>query len=179
MAHPHGCRVSGQEREEMSRGKHEVSAGKHFQWIFAAAAIVLIALLLILLLKACGVTAAQGQNDSANAEIPAAEKSEDSIAIPGYEGLSLIADRKRQEICLPNPEQNSCYFSISLLLEDGTLLWQSELIPPGELSDPIVLTEKLAAGTYPNAVLHYSCFKMDEALSPLNGAEIKVTLRVK
>lgn len=108
-----------------------------------------------------------------------AEKNDDSIAIPGYEGLTLKAGSKKQDLCLPNPEQNTCYFQITLFLEDGTLLWQSELIEPGETSKPIVLEKELEEGTYPKAVLHYSCFEMNEELTSLNGAEIKVTLRVK
>ena len=107
------------------------------------------------------------------------EQKLDSIAIPGYELLELQAGKKKQTVCLPNPEQNMCFFQISLFLEDGTLLWESELIKPGKNSKPIVLTEALAEGTYPNAILRYSCYRIDQELTPLNGAEIKVTLRVK
>ena len=103
----------------------------------------------------------------------------ESIAIPGYEGLELIADTKKQTLSLPNPEQNACYFQISLCLEDGTMLWQSELIEPGDVSKPIALKQKLAKGTYPNAILRYECFTMDGSMTPLNGAEMKLTLRVK
>ncbi len=107
------------------------------------------------------------------------ENKSESIAIPGYEMLELKVNSKTQALCLPNPEQNMCYFQISLYLEDGTLLWQSELIEPGKASKPIVLTKTLDKGTYPNAVLRYSCYRMDEDLTPLNGAETKVTLWVK
>lgn len=102
-----------------------------------------------------------------------------SVAIPGYELLELRANRKKQILCLPNPEHNMCYFQISLYLEDGTLLWQSELIEPGKTSKPIVLTKTLEKGTYSNAVLRYTCSQMDENRTPLNGAETKVTLWVK
>ena len=80
---------------------------------------------------------------------------------------------------MPNPPQNCCYFQIALYLEDGTLLWQSELIEPGTTSKPIVLTKALDKGMYPNAILRYSCYRMDEDLTPLNGAETKLTLWVK
>lgn len=113
------------------------------------------------------------------ATTPTVEKNPDSIAIPGYEMLELKAGSKEQSLCFPNPEQNVCYFQISLFLEDGTLLWQSELIEPGKTSKPIVLTESLSKGTYPKAVLRYACYRMDEDLTPLNGAETKVTLWVR
>ena len=101
-----------------------------------------------------------------------------SIAIPGYEGLELTADTKKQTLCLPNPAQNACYFQISIYLEDGTLLWKSELIEPGKTSKPVKLSEPLVEGTYRNAILHYDCFTMDGSMTPLNGAEMKFTLRV-
>lgn len=105
-------------------------------------------------------------------------KNPDSIAIPGYEVLELQANTRQQTLSLPNPPQNVCYFQISLYLEDGTLLWQSELIEPGATSDTITLTRVLEKGSYTNAILKYSCFKMD-GVTPLNGAETKLTLWVK
>lgn len=106
-------------------------------------------------------------------------KNENSISIPGYEGITLKADSLRQTVALKNPEQNTCYFVITLYLEDGTILWKSDYIKPGETSSPIVLKEPLEKGNYPNAVLQYSCFKMDSEKTQLNGAETKLTLRVK
>ena len=103
---------------------------------------------------------------------------QDSIAIPGYEGLTLKADTLQQTISLNNPEQNTCLFIIELYLEDETMLWQSDYIEPGSVSSPIVLIEALPKGTY-HAVLRYSCFKMDGEKTPLNGAETKLMLRVK
>ena len=110
---------------------------------------------------------------------PSIVKNPNSIAIPGYEILELKASSKEQSLCLPNPEQNMCYFEITLYLEDGTLLWKSELIEPGEISKPITLMQELKKGTYPNALLRYACYRMDESHTPLNGAETKVTLWVK
>lgn len=107
------------------------------------------------------------------------EQNEHSIAIPGYEGITLKANVLEQDIAFNNPTQNTCYFVITLYLEDGTLLWESDYIEPGSNSAPVALTQELESGTYPNAVLKYSCFKMDQEKTPLNGAETKLTLRVK
>ena len=106
------------------------------------------------------------------------QKNLDSIAIPGYEVLELSADKKAQTLRLSNPPQNVCYFRISLYLEDNILLWSSELIEPGATSEPIQLIKTLEKGTYTNAILKYDCFKMD-GITPLNGAETKLTLWVK
>ena len=107
------------------------------------------------------------------------EKLTDSIDLPGYDWIPLISGKPEQEQTFPNPPQNFCWIRVSLRLEDGTVLWTSELIAPGETSAPVVLSEPLEKGEYKNAVLKYECFRMDEALSPLNGGEIHLTLKVK
>jgi len=138
--------------------------------------LLVIIALLIIRLYSNNPTVFQGSESAQTT--PTIEKNPDSIAIPGYEILELQADSTTQALSLQNPAQNVCYFQISLYLEDGTMLWQSELIAPGDVSEPIVLTKPLEPGTYRNAILKYSCFKMD-GVTPLNGAETKLTLWVK
>lgn len=106
------------------------------------------------------------------------EKNTDTIDIPGYGSITLKADSAEQSVNLYNPEQNTCYFRITLLLSDGTKLWQSGLIEPGKGIYDITLEQTLAAGTYEDAVLKYECFAMNDAQTPLNGSEIKLTLNV-
>lgn len=119
------------------------------------------------------------ETQSPEATAEPVEKLTDGIDLPGYGALSFKADTLEQEVRIPNPPQNFCYIRASLILEDGTVLWTSELIAPGEKSDPIVFSTPLAAGEYKNAVLKYECFRMDEALTPLNGATTNLTLKVK
>lgn len=108
-----------------------------------------------------------------------AEDGPAQIAIPGYEALTLQAGARKQSLRLPNPEENDCYFQISLYLADDTLLWQSDLIKPGKTSAPITLSRPLDPGAYPGATLRYSCFRLDREKMPLNGAETKLTLWVQ
>ena len=159
----------------MRKGRFEKAAQKHFSITKLILIIFLLCLLVILLFICCKNTSQQESQLTQSAVV----KNPDSIAIPGYEMLELKANNREQTVCLPNPPQNDCYFQISLYLENGTLLWQSELVKPGETSKPMVLSEVLEKGTYSNAVLRYSCYRMDETLSPLNGAETKVTLWMK
>ena len=166
-------------KHKMSKGKFEKHSPKQFPWILAVVAVVLFALLLILVLKGCNDTPVSNYGEASDSTTATVEKNPDSIAIPGYEMLELKAGSKEQYLCMPNPPQNCCYFQICLYLEDGTLLWKSELIDPGTNSKPMVLSKTLEKGTYPNAILRYSCYRMDEDLSPLNGAETKLTLWVK
>lgn len=103
------------------------------------------------------------------------EKMSDSIAIPGYEGLTLKANSFEQDVALGNPSQNCCYFVITLYLKDGTKLWQSDYIAPGKNSEPIKLNHTLDVGVYSDAVLKYSCYSLENK-SLLNGTETKLSL---
>ena len=78
---------------------------------------------------------------------------------------------------LYNPENNACYFRISLLL-DGGALWRSDLLAPGQTAPQQMLSRALAAGEY-SAVLKYECFADEAETVPLNGSEIALTLRVQ
>ena len=107
------------------------------------------------------------------------EKLTDGIELPGYRQLTFQAGVTEQSVALQNPPQNICYIQPSLWLADGTLLWRGQLIAPGDVGDAILLSRPLAAGEYPDAVLRYDCFAMDEEKSPLNGATTNLILNVQ
>ena len=129
-------------------------------------------LALALLLTACG---ADGDRVERFAE--ANPGSGENIAIPGYEILYFKAGSKAQSVRLTNPPENACTFVLSLTLDDGTTLWTGEALSPGEAFTRITLTKALDAGSYA-ATLHYDCYTIEDN-TPLNGAEIQLTLEVK
>lgn len=142
------------------------------------AVLVILLLALIALLVTLYALSNKTDEPALSATTTQSEKS-NSIAIPGYEALHLEADVQKQKIALSNPSQNSCYFQITLSLEDGTILWESQMIAPGETSQEIVLTQSLKKGTYTGAKLIYRCFQMNADFTPINGAETILTLMVK
>lgn len=136
----------------------------------------LLPVLLAVLLIAGGILFLRTTQNSSVPE-ETVEKLEGAASIPGFESLNLKAGTKKQTLVLSNPAENTCLFRLSLILEDGTVLWTSRYIRPGEDSDPIKLSKPLEAGSYKNTTLKYECFTQDK--TPLNGAEIILTLRVK
>ena len=140
--------------------------------------IIMVGILIFLLLRPEPVEVST-PNGMSHQETGPVEKNQGSISIPGYESITMTAGEKQQTVGLPNPAKNNCYFQISLILEDGTVLWQSDLVKPGEISDPILLNEPLEAGSYPNTTMKYDCYTMDGSMTPLNGAATKLTLRVQ
>lgn len=106
-----------------------------------------------------------------------AEKNPDTIAIPGYDFLELKAGTREQSLPLYNPEINSCFFRISLVL-DGETIWRSGLLAPGQSVTQQTLERTLAAGEY-SATLKYECFANQAGTASLNGSEIGFTLHVR
>ena len=136
------------------------------------AAFLALALALALLLTGCGAG-----GDIVERFAEANPGSGENIAIPGYEKLSFAADKRAQTVNLKNPAENACTFVLTLTLEGGETLWTGKALSPGEAFTAITLTRALDAGEYA-AKLHYDCYSITDD-TPLNGAEIKLTLQVK
>lgn len=162
----------------MKKGRYASSGGTHN--LLTVALILLAAGFAAAFLITLGILIGEKQNDSTQAAetTAAVEKDPSKISVPGYEFIRLKANTKIQDKVLSNPANNSCLFQLSLIMEDGTVIWESGYILPGKNSDPIELAQPLAPGDYP-ATLKYNCFTMDLSRTPLNGAEIGLTLRVE
>lgn len=100
-----------------------------------------------------------------------------NISYPGYGELSFKANKKKQDIYIHNPKENTCYFQMSLILSDGRMIWQSEYLEPGNAFNRIELSEALSKGTYENAVLQYDSYSITDG-RPLNGSSINLTIKV-
>ena len=96
------------------------------------------------------------------------------IAIPGYKSITIDANQTDVKVNFQNPEGNPCYFVISLVLDDSTVLYQSKMIEPGKGLYDITLAEPLSGGEY-GATVKYETFSLDD-LTPMNGAEVKIAL---
>lgn len=164
-------------------GRHE-KKNTEKQSLYRLVIIILILLLVIALVVIAVLLNRQppqtaGEENDTTAESAEVEKLTDSIAIPGFSQLTFTAGETEQAMALYNPAENFCYFKISLILEDGTVIWVSDLVEPGKQSKPITLSQPLDAGTYENVTVHYDCFTMDDSLTQLNSGEIKITLHVR
>jgi hypothetical protein len=115
----------------------------------------------------------EGVKTSETSGIPA-----DGIRIPGYKSITIEADTTEVSVNLQNPEKNSCYFVIRLvLLDTGETLYESKMIEPGKGLYNITLSRALEAGTY-SAQLQYEPYDMT-TLTRLNGAVVNLDLIVE
>lgn len=152
----------------------------------------LIAVLVLLLLAAVcviiwqtGKTGKSPEADSAPQNTPSQNSGlvvperPEMLDVVAFEALELKADTLEQSVRFDNPMENNCWLVITLSLEDGTVLWKSGELLPGEAVRSITLNQPLAAGEYQNAVLSYQHWTYDAEKLPLNGADTLVTLKVK
>ncbi|MDT2659273.1 tRNA (uracil-5-)-methyltransferase [Enterococcus hulanensis] len=100
---------------------------------------------------------------------------EPMIQIPGYEMVKIKADSLEQQGNFFNPEENTCYFRISLWQDSTTKLWESKLIEPGSGIYTLTLDHAVEKGTYDQAFLKYECFSLENQ-EPLNGSEVQLIL---
>lgn len=149
--------------------------------------------LAILLIAAIGViiwqaTIKEAANEKPPDEVQTAQSVNRGLVVPerpemidisAYESLKLKADTLEQSVRFDNPVENNCWLVITLSLEDGTVLWKSEELQPGQVVRSITLNQTLEAGEYENAILSYQHWTYDDKKETLNGAETLVTLNVQ
>ncbi|MGN1138766.1 MAG: hypothetical protein ACI4RM_04895 [Ruminococcus sp.] len=100
------------------------------------------------------------------------------VQIPGYEFAQMNAGDMSLKLSIGNPKDNSCGFYATLKLEDGTVLYESELIKPGYGLTEVPLNQTLKSGEY-TAMVIYQCVTLDKKHTPLNSAESEFKLIVK
>lgn len=49
----------------------------------------------------------------------------ESIEVPGYNTIYMKAGQKTLRMSIGNPKENSCYFRVHILLEDGTVVFSA------------------------------------------------------
>lgn len=143
---------------------------------------LIIVILLVVAVIAVGIALWTGLSRDKGQDQPHFEEAEeekltDTIALPQFAELDLMADTTEQTLTFENPARNYAYFRVSLVMDDETL-WESELLAPGETSKPVVLQEPLAKGEY-EVQLCYSCFSDEQEQNALNGAASPVKLIVR
>ena len=106
---------------------------------------------------------------------PMEGKTENSISIPGTNGIFLKPNQLEQTVNFYNPAKNNCLFVISLYLSDDTLIFQSEYIRPGDQLTKITLRTELQQGIYKNCRLVYECFSLD-GQTQYNGSQFSIDI---
>lgn len=98
-----------------------------------------------------------------------------SIQINGFTDWSLPAGKTENlPIVLENPEGNPCYFTFSIVLSDGTLLYESKQVPPGNRISSVTISQPLSDGKYEAEIV----ITTNDIVTgtPMNSAKSKITI---
>lgn len=112
------------------------------------------------------------------AEDEATTEVAESAIIPGFTVIEVAANTTEVASPFYNSAENEVTLQLTLTLEDGTVLYTSEELQPGDALDSMTLSRGLTPGDY-NAILHYDVYGMDENHTELNGADIDVIVRAE
>ena len=166
--------------------KNRSKKGSQKKVIIIAAAVVLLIAAVVSVLYLCGVfTPKIEPSNGVVGKItddwdPGVEEPSDAKSgtqIPGYSSAEMKAGDTALTLSIGNPKENKVGFFASLVLEDGTVLYESPLLEPGQGLTEVPLSQTLEKGVY-NAKVVYQCVALDEAHMPLNSAESGFTLIV-
>lgn len=152
--------------------------------IVIAVLVAAIAVLVVLLLNngkkkeatATGVNGVISDGWDAGINTGGVETSE--IQIPGYKDAKMQEGDKVLHLSIGNPETNQAGLYADVVLEDGTVLYESELIEPGYGIKDIPLSKTLEKGTY-QAYVVYQAVTLDESHTPMNSVRSAFTLYVE
>lgn len=139
-----------------------------------------ILILVIVCLSKCGnhkPSVSSGIKWDGNTITADSDENKKHIAIPCFDNLIFRANQTAQKVNIYNPEENECIMDFSIVLSDGTVIWESDNTYPGYGFHDIELTKPLSSGVY-EARLVTRCFIMDKK-SELNGSSFKFKLNVR
>ncbi len=156
--------------------------------IIAAAAVLLVAAATAVILVLSGVFKSAPEpgegivgvisdNWDPGVEKPTGEQKK-GTQIPGYSSAVMNAGDKTLKISIGNPKENKVGMFATLKLRDGAVLYESELLKPGQGLEEVPLSQTLEKGEY-EAMVVYQCVLLDEKNTKLNAAESGFTLIVK
>ena len=103
-------------------------------------------------------------------ESDADQPSRSGTKIPGYSSAVMKAGDKTLTLSIGNPKENQVGFYATVKLFDGTVLYESPLLEPGQGLTEIPLNGTLEKGIY-DAMVYYRCVSLDKSHKPLNSAE--------
>ena len=104
-------------------------------------------------------------------------QSKATASISAKSGLTFVDGQSQQRVEFKNPIDNPCEFVVSLYLGDGTHLFTTNPIKPGEIVNSVNLLHDLKPGTYKNAILVYDCYS--ENGEPLTRCEFIIEITNK
>ncbi|MDR1764609.1 MAG: hypothetical protein LBR77_00640 [Lachnospiraceae bacterium] len=105
-------------------------------------------------------------------------KVEEGMVNIGIQGSPIFEyGGKKGRLGIENIAANHYSFRVDLILEDGSMVYQSGLIDPGYYIEYVELNKTLAPGAYP-ATAVFTTYSLDESEDKIAEAKVELTLYV-
>lgn len=98
------------------------------------------------------------------------------VIVKGVSGLVFSSGSTKQTVDISNNLLNKYDMIARIYLGDGTVLYESDLLHPGEYVNTITISEALNFGVYKNSVLAFSFFTADENHAPVTQCEFPIEI---
>lgn len=106
------------------------------------------------------------------------ENERQTASIPVVTTMYFDVGSQSQEVDITNEDSNPCAFVVSLYLADGTKLFETGTIEPGNSVKVVNLESEVKSGTYNDALLVYTCYSTDGSMTPLTRCEFVISISV-
>lgn len=103
--------------------------------------------------------------------------SDTAIMIEAVTGFEFKSGTLSQSVNIHNLEVNTYDIVICLYLSDGTLLYESNYLSPGDSLSDIQISNPLEAGIYKNSVIVYRICTSDNTHSVVSQCEFPIEIR--
>ena len=121
--------------------------------------------------KSKGVVGTISDNWDINVSDPEeSEEKRPGTQIPGYSSAVMKSGDTTLKLRIGNPKDNHVGMFAKLKLADGTVLYESPLLKPGQGLEEVPLNKTLDKGEY-EAIVEYNCVLLEDGTTPLNSAE--------
>ena len=137
----------------------------HYKFIIILLLIIICIMSLIFGLRGCSTTTPVNGNGvvwQGDQDLSTTQKTYYNKVI-GFDKLHFTADTTKQKVNFYNDKSNQCYMEISLVLNDGTILWQSGELYPNNGFYEIELSQSLHQGVYENCQYQVRMFNIKTA----------------
>lgn len=105
------------------------------------------------------------------------DQAQRGIKLMAVTGLTFKEGSLEQSVDIPNVSSNEYAFIISIYLADGTEVFKSDYVYPGDTLTSIKLTTELKSGTYKNAVMLYRCYTTDTSHIAVSQCEFPIEIK--
>ena len=101
---------------------------------------------------------------------------DNNIKLKAMTGLVFKHDSHMQDVDIENDAENKYLIDVTLAIDDGTILYKSDLLKPGGVIKSIFVEDYLQIGIYKDTHLVYNVYNLDGTY--ISQCDFKIEIKV-